>query len=166
MKEYEQKICNIIDNLKVEMRYQCDRIQEQAYKQGYKQGYVSGHDHGKQDGYEDGQKEKPQAIYEMKVEEYNKGLNESWECAKKLCQSEKYGGLQEHCAEIFGREDVFDVFDYTAAEAIAKIKAYEDKQNDWRGIPSDKMTLEQARRAVKELRAKVLKEMRGAENDE
>ena len=81
-------------------------------------------------GYEDGQKEKPQAIYEMKAEEYNKGLNEAWECAKKLCQSEKYGGLQEHCAEIFDRKDTFDVFDYSASEAIAKIKEYEEKQTE------------------------------------
>ena len=79
-------------------------------------------------GFEDGQKEKPQAIYEMKVEEYNKGLNEAWECAKKLCQSEKYGGLQEHCAEIFGREDVFDVFDYSASECIEKLMAYQKRK--------------------------------------
>lgn len=79
-------------------------------------------------GFEDGQKEKPQAIYEMKVEEYNKGLNEAWECAKKLCQSEKYGGLQEHCAEIFAREDVFDVFDYSASQCIEKVKAYEERE--------------------------------------
>jgi flagellar biosynthesis/type III secretory pathway protein FliH len=47
MKEYEQKICNIIDNLKAEMRYQCDKVNEQAYKQGHKRGYAEGYELGK-----------------------------------------------------------------------------------------------------------------------
>ena len=53
------------------------------------------------------------------------GRMEAWECARKLCQSEKYGGLEEHCAEIFNRQDTFDVFDYSASEAIARMKEYE-----------------------------------------
>lgn len=48
-----------------------------------------------QRGFEDGQKEKPQAIYEMKVEEYNKGLNESWECARKIAQTMKRDEIQK-----------------------------------------------------------------------
>lgn len=60
---------------------------------------------------------------------YNKGLNEAWEVARKLCQSVKYGGLAEHCSEIFKRTpfEMFDVFDYTAQEAMEKVKEYEKK---------------------------------------
>lgn len=86
-------------------------------------------------GYEDGQKEKlaNAIIYDHEEAEnkaYNKGLDEAWETARKLCQSVKYGGLEEYCSEIFEKTpfETFDVFDYTAPEAIAKIKEYEDKQ--------------------------------------
>ena len=124
MKDYKEAIESI-------MKDTTSKVMDHAIK-AYHQGYENGLGKAQTDsyvkGYEDGQKEKPQVIYEMKVEEYNKGLNEAWECAKKLCQSEKYGGLQEHCAEIFGREDVFDVFDYSASQYIEKVKAYEERK--------------------------------------
>jgi hypothetical protein len=60
---------------------------------------------------------------------YRKGLEDAWECARKLCVSEKYGGLEERYALIFGRQDIFDVFDYSVQEAMQKIKEYEERQN-------------------------------------
>ena len=80
-------------------------------------------------GYEQGCKDRDE-IYAEDKEDYNRGLNDAWECAKKLCQSEKYGGLEEHCAEIFNRQDTFDVFDYSASEAITKITEYEEGGSD------------------------------------
>ena len=78
-------------------------------------------------GYEDGQKEKPQAIYEMKVEEYNKGLNEAWECARKISMPENEGGMSVKALQsIFGKAR--EIFNCTASEAITKIKEYEEKQ--------------------------------------
>ena len=128
MKDYKEAIESI-------MKDTTSKVMDHAIK-AYRQGY------------EDGQKEKPQAIYEMKVEEYNKGLNEAWECAKKLCQSEKYGGFQEHCAEIFGREDVFDVFDYSASQCIEKVKAYQKRK-----IYSNHTTEEIAESFIKDVSA-------------
>ena len=89
-------------------------------------------------GYENGYKNGKNAVMNESEEKHNSDLDykdgledgrmEAWKCARKLCQSEKYGGLEEHCAEIFDRQDTFDVFDYSASEAIAKIKEYEEKQ--------------------------------------
>ena len=58
-------------------------------------------------------------------EAYERGLSDAWECARKLCQCEDEGGLGNHCGEIFSRKDFFDIFDYSAAEAIRKLKEYE-----------------------------------------
>lgn len=88
-------------------------------------------DHGYDQGYADGKADTPFTdTEEAENKAYKHGLEDAWECAKKLCQSVKYGGLEEHCNEIFEKTpfETFDVFDFTAAEAIAKIKAYEDKQ--------------------------------------
>ena len=115
------------------------RIGKQVLEDMYHRGYFDGqkdmpHDvvEAYNDGYADGQKSGKdiQNWNEVvtKAEEYQRGLDDAWECARKLCQSEKYGGLEEHCAEIFNRQDTFDVFDYSASEAIAKVKKYEDKQ--------------------------------------
>ena len=81
-------------------------------------------------GYEDGQKEKPQAIYEMKAEAYNKGLNEAWEAAKKIIEIVSKGGYRyDELSKIFGTVDFQLIFRLnTANEALAKIKAYEEKQ--------------------------------------
>jgi hypothetical protein len=60
---------------------------------------------------------------------YQRGLNEAWECGKKLAWTAKYGGYGERLSDVFGRDDTFDFYDYTPNEAIAKLKAYEEKQN-------------------------------------
>ncbi len=152
MKDYEQRataiIMNTIEGVKAQIR--------KAYNKGYK----------------DGKADTPFTDTEEAEEKaYNRGLNDAWKAAKKI-----HDGQISY--EVFGLDKTGNGLSYasplnwgetiTAQEVIAKIKAYEDKQkqDDWRDIPSDEMTLEQARRAVKELRAEVLKEMRGAENDE
>ena len=122
-------------------------------------------------GYEDGKADTPFTdTKEAEDKAYNRGLNDAWEVIKKITKDDSVGGYSiEMMQELFGQTCVYDItHNYTPEEAIAKIKEYEDKQkhDDWRDIPSDEMTLEQARRAVKELRAEVLKEMRGAENVE
>lgn len=78
-------------------------------------------------GYEDGQKEKPQAIYEMKVEEYNKGLNEAWECARKMCLMSSEERLRAF--DVSGNHLAI-LSDLTAPKAIAKLKAYEERQKE------------------------------------
>ena len=169
MKEYEQKICNIADSMKAQMLYQCNIAEEQAYKQGHKRGYVEGYEIGKQDGYEEGQESLVNAyaigkgeatLEDIKEAEYNRGLNDAWTVAKKIVLGASKGGYpMEVLHRIFSFSDLSDIFSiYDVTDAIARIKAYEDKQkqDDWRDIPSEEMTLEQARRAVKELRAEVV----------
>ena len=88
-------------------------------------------ENGYDQGYEDGKAATPFTdTEEAKKTAYEQGLNDAWDAAKKLCQSVKYGGIEEYCSEIFEITpfETFDVFDYTASEAIAKIKVYEDKQ--------------------------------------
>ena len=52
---------------------------------------------------------------------YQRGLNDAWECARELY-------LNGACKDLFG--EYFNTFikNYTAQEAIAKLKAYEEKQ--------------------------------------
>ena len=64
----------------------------------------------------------------MQEEAYQRGLDDAWEAAKKLSWTEKYGGYGECLDKVFDRTDSFDFFDYLPSEAIAKLKAYEEKQ--------------------------------------
>lgn len=109
MKDYA-----VLDSFKDRM----DSTIDDAFEEGYKQGY------------EDGKQVVLCDCKENMDNEYNRGLNDAWDAAKKLCRSVKYGGIEEHCSEIFEKTpfETFDVFDYIASEAIAKIKEYEDKQ--------------------------------------
>lgn len=105
MKEYEQKICNIVDNMKAEIRYQCDRIQEQAYKQGYATGYDRENEDGLKDGYE-------------------RGLNDAWNVAKKV--NEIDADVYDKLFPMALTEGFYD--SYTAKEVIEKLAEYEEKQ--------------------------------------
>ena len=206
MKEYEQKICNIIDNLKAEMRYQCDKVNEQAYKQGHKRGYDEGYEIGKQDGYKDGQEtlvnayEMKDILEDAKKAEYIRGLNDAWEMVRKIIEPVYDGGYSfDVLHQIFGESAIRSILKHnTAPEAIAKIKEYEDKQDaeikvgdevNWQGIKSVVVRIShdyiytltesggtqiyhhtdtefiKTGRTFPQV-AEVMKEMRGAENDE
>lgn len=69
---------------------------------------------GQDEGYRVGEKVAQEA-------EYNKGLNDAWECAKKI-----YKMSAEEVITIFGGCSKW--IDYSISEAIAKIKEYEEKQ--------------------------------------
>jgi len=103
-----------------------------AFNQGYELGYQQGLEDGRRQGVAiDGDKRYWKGYHAAQDDGrkiYQKGLDDAWATARKLCQSEKYGGYEEHCAEIFNRKDMFDVFDYSASEAIEKIREYEEKQ--------------------------------------
>ena len=90
------------------------QLQDEAYKRGL----------------EEGKKATWELVADASNAEYQKGLNDAWECARKLSWTEKYGGYGERRDEIFGRTDFFDIFDCTPNEAIEKLKAYEKKQDD------------------------------------
>lgn len=92
----------------------------ELFENGYDQGYV------------DGQKEKlaNAMIHDHEVAEktaYEQGLNDAWECARKISMPENEGGMSVKALQsIFGKAR--EIFNCTASEAIAKIKEYEDKQ--------------------------------------
>ena len=79
---------------------------------------------------------------ELQETAYQKGLDDAWECAKKMTWTAKYGGYGERLSDVFGRTDSFDFYDYTPNEAIEKLKAFEQKQDeinvgdevDWEGV--------------------------------
>lgn len=82
-----------------------DYIAEEAYKKGYAEGE------------------------KQAKENYQKGLSDAWECAKKIACMESDGGMP--CQVL---ADIFDcdgriIATHSASEAIAKIKAYEEEQN-------------------------------------
>ena len=89
-----------------------------AYDRGYKQGFKDGK-------------------LEVKTSTYTKGLNDAWEAARKIMLCKSKGGLgYEVALKIFQQADItgtehFDILrTYSASEAIAKIKEYEEKQEE------------------------------------
>ena len=83
------------------------------------------YDEGYETGYKDGKKEGDEKLKEA----YQNGLNDAWECARKLSLSSvDDGGLDETVIEkLFGCRAYYVVRDTSPSEAIAKIKEYEEK---------------------------------------
>ena len=82
-------------------------------------------------GYKDGKADTPFTDTEETEEKaYNRGLNDAWEVIKNITKDDSVGGYSiKMMQELFGRTCVYDItHNYTPAEALAKIKAYEDKQ--------------------------------------
>lgn len=79
-------------------------------------------------GYEQGCKDRDE-IYTEDKEDYNRGLNDAWECARKIVSPnaiphstlEKIFGYKCYLSSDF-------IEKYSVSEAIAKVKEYEDKQ--------------------------------------
>ena len=93
-----------------------EALSSSVYQRGYKNGIADGN-------INDG-------TFAKKIEEaYKNGLNDAWGCARKIMLNKVNGGLptEEH-SKIFGYVATFEVLkNYTASEAIAKIKEYEEK---------------------------------------
>lgn len=76
-------------------------------------------------------------LYSPKINEaYQRGLNDVWKAARKIAVNEDHGGLStEAICKIFSTEDMYlglaSIFDnFTASEAIEKIRQYEQKQEE------------------------------------
>lgn len=89
-----------------------------AYDRGYKQGFKDG---------------KTNVV----TTSYEKGLNDAWEAARKIMLCKSKGGLgYEVVLNIFKQPDItgtehFDIlYKRSASEAVAKIKEYEEKQEE------------------------------------
>ena len=94
-----------------------------AFDKGYKQGYENGvASQGFTDGYTEEKVEK------REKEAYQKGLEKAWETAKYIAS---LAGNDVKRREIIGDCAAWYAFThYTASEVIAKIEAYEQKQNE------------------------------------
>lgn len=111
-----------------------DYIMEEAYLQGKEQGFCDGSidvkkrvEEAYHKGFEVGQ-------HEATTLEYQQGLDDTWEAAKKIFGYEFDGGLPvDELRNAFGfKSGPFCTADIlrtnTASEAIAKLKAYEEQQ--------------------------------------
>lgn len=71
---------------------------------------------------------------QVKDEAYQRGLADAWEAARKLLFNKSSGGIgfnAKTIKEAFGVSDDFEVLrDYSPAEAIEKIRAYEQEQDE------------------------------------
>lgn len=90
----------------------CD-LMNTAYNKGYDKGYAEGVDN------------------QLIKEAYQKGLNDAWECAKLLALPYQDGGIDyETLQSMFGNGASWQkaFMNYSASEAMAKIKEYEEKK--------------------------------------
>lgn len=120
------------------MKCDIDYIAEEAYQKGYDAGQHEATTLEYQQGLEEGKKQaRAQAhldvchdIERVAHGNYQQGLDDAWECAKRICIEQVYGGLG--CAElnkIFGKYSICNIIrTESAQEAIDKIRAYEEQQ--------------------------------------
>lgn len=75
-------------------------------------------------GYEDGQKDWHN-VDEEREKAYKQGLNDAWDCARKIVQTSR-GYSHDEINEIYGTR--LRAFDLTPSEAIAKMQKYEEAE--------------------------------------
>lgn len=65
-------------------------------------------------------------------ESYNRGLNDAWELAKKIVLPDHLGGYTvDELKDIFGKNTFAPLMNtFTPQEALAKVKAYEEEQDE------------------------------------
>ena len=93
-----------------------DAVRKEAYDKGYQDATVKiGSDE--------------QAIAEKA---YQKGLNDAWDAARKIVLSREDGGLFEYEARksVFGCGNYMALKNYSASEAVKKIRQYEQEQEE------------------------------------
>ena len=96
-----------------------EQVRKEAYEEGYKTAKVQCNIQAEKD------------LREVGERHYQKGLSDAWEAARKVTQVRKYGGYGDCLEEVFGRHRVpWDVFDYSASEAIEKIRQYEQEKEE------------------------------------
>lgn len=80
-------------------------------------------------GYNDGIKDGKESVQIDDSTAYERGLNDAWECARKMLLSDEDGGIAlSDILKIFGMTQYYAIKRFSATEAIAKIKEYEEKQ--------------------------------------
>lgn len=91
-----------LDNIKSSLKADRQKAIEETYQKGFEAGQ-----------------------HEATTLEYQQGLNDAWECMKAIAFLNKPRDMRD----FFGCSTLGDVLiDYTASEAIEKLKAYEEQQ--------------------------------------
>ena len=126
-----------------------DAIKQEEYEKGYKTAKVQC----------DIQTEKD--LREVGERHYQKGLSDAWEAARKICAN--WCISDDDLALIFGKGKTIDdiMREFTAPEAIEKLKAYEQENEERDGLRQNIQTIvDQCGYTLDEI-AEVLREMRG-----
>ena len=114
---------SILEGLLRNERDDAQKQVDEAYQKGYDKGYAD-----KTNNDEVG-KELAKDVYQRGLED---GRNETWEAARKIGHASQMQledmGFKFNSNEWFYNPSWYVVMNYTAAEAIEKIKAYEEKQ--------------------------------------
>lgn len=99
-----------VKEIQAKMKTWTDAGIELAYNSGYEQGCIDRDE-----------------IYAEDKEDYNKGLNDAWECVRKINSMP-----MDECEKIFGEYRCLATIlqNFTASEAIAKIEEYEEGGSD------------------------------------
>lgn len=98
----------------VKTPYDLDAIRKEAYEEGYKEGMQLSIDDAK-----------------LK-KEYQRGLNDAWDAARKIPLNVNEGGLSANALTMmFGNKSIIQIFkELSASEVIEKIRQYEQEQED------------------------------------
>ena len=110
----EDNMTNIIKETE-----QIINILDLVYARGYDKGYNN---------------RKIEEEFEEKTNNYEKGLNDAWECVKKIALTKSHrtvGEYQDYLKEIFGTTSASTIIDTLSVyDVISKIKKYEEKHID------------------------------------
>lgn len=103
-----------------------ERITTEDINLAYKRGYGEGFKHGQKGLYS------LQNLEDQSALSYHNGLNDAWECARKLRHPSYVGGMYDNDKHkvwgYFSSDEILT--NYTAQEAIQKLKDYEQSKCD------------------------------------
>lgn len=110
-------INNYLSILEGMIRADYQKQVDEACQRGYNKGYAD-------------KTNNDEVCNELAKDIYQRGLNDAWEAARKIVLNPNEGGITvTDLFAIFGERSVQSAFKYcSASEAIAKLKAYEEKQ--------------------------------------
>ena len=131
-KEYEGifkgvLICGIVDG-----KFAVDVIAREDLEE-LNSDYINEHfgdmqDTAYQRGLEEGKKATWELVADASNAEYQKGLNDAWECARKLFSSMADSDIEKAFSTEWNNGGFHALINLQPQEAIAKLKAYEEKQ--------------------------------------
>ena len=98
----------------------CEKARQEGYNEGLKKVRSAIKDESYEQGYKKGYEDGDSNQRENSVYEYERGLSEAWEYARRIFNWTPY-----ERSLVFGNKNCMN--EHSASEAIAKIKEYEEK---------------------------------------